>query len=165
MTRTTRTQLCPYLTWFMVPLLRCFSSPFSLPPLPRKWYLQRQKLNFFALNSHHTSDIMELYSVLVKPYSCSVSGGVAWMGQVRLFFAVALTCDKTFILQLPEEHSDFVQVCQGRLGVFQHCPFLFLLEERKKKKLNGQNGEGVGSFLDSRLVKGPSAAAGGYKSC
>lgn len=49
-----------------------------------------------------------------------------------------LTCNETLIFQLPEEHSDFVQIQQGCLGVFQHGPLLFLPEERKKAQRSQQ---------------------------
>lgn len=56
--------------------------------------------------------------------------------------ARALTCDETLVLQLPEEHGDLVQVRQGRLGVFQHRPLLFLLEAETER---GGGRGGLGS--------------------
>lgn len=50
-------------------------------------------------------------------------------------FADGLTCDETLVLQLPEEHSDFVQVRQSRLGVLQHRPLLFLSGGEKEFKI------------------------------
>lgn len=49
----------------------------------------------------------------------------------------SLTCNETLVLQLPEEHSDFVQVQQGGLGVLQHGPLLLLSGRRKKIKFRG----------------------------
>ena len=71
------------------------------------------------------------YSELLKPYSCSLAA-VRFEWAKSVFVDGSLTCDETLVLQLPEEHSDFVQVQQGRLGVFQHGALLFLPGREKE---------------------------------